>query len=142
MNHEDKKTKYQILLTKSQLEGVEKACDYFCRIAMGQFEDVVALHLQSRSNLIPSYYEDGYGEQEPEFKIDNEKVQRKIVELRAALGLKKSNYFSIHSIKLDYDPKCVFDVYQKINYQLGKASKQVPHPIKAAKDPLPIIKPE
>lgn len=139
MPHSGKKTKYQISLTFAQLEALGEACDFYTRIIMGQLEDIVDLHLQSRAQIEKKYIEEGYGEDE-EVEIDENLIEKKTEELRLAIGMKRMNYFSIHSIALKDKPKIVFDVFQKIQYQLGKIIPEIGHPIKASKQPLPIIK--
>lgn len=99
-------TMIELHLTKEQAEIVSKACEFFARIKMGQFDEIPLLCL---SHNLPG----------------GEFYNRRTAAEKALLEARKHIYPELHGIGHSYgvgkfyDADRAFDVYQVLRYALG-----------------------
>lgn len=97
---------FELHLTKEQAEIVSKACEFFARIKMGQFDEIPLLCL---SHDLPG----------------GEFCNRRTVAEKALLEARKYIYPELYGIGHSYgvgkfyDADRAFDVYQVLRYALG-----------------------
>lgn len=112
-------TMIELHLTKEQADIVSKACEFFARIKMGQFDEIPLLCL---SHELPG----------------GEFCNRRTAAEKALLEARKYIYPELHGIGHSYgvgkfyDADRAFDVYQVLRYALGD-----PRPPFSIDEPLP-----
>lgn len=106
MKKEKKRTTIELLLTPEQAEIVSRACEFYARIKMGQFDEIPYL-------CLPLDLPGG------EYYTRRQEADKSLLEARKHL------YPELHGIGHSYgvgkfqDADRAFDVYQVLRYALG-----------------------
>lgn len=96
----------ELHLTKEQAETVSKACEFFARIKMGQFDEIPLLCL---SHELPG----------GEFYNRRTSAEKTLLEARKHIYPELHGIGHSYGVGKFYDADRAFDVYQVLRYALG-----------------------